>query len=570
MKRVLFVSVLLLSALFTAGNGQAAVWPGPDSQGYTGTTIPFSFTDISGAGTAVVLADDAVSAAVPVGFTFNFYGKDYTALYISSNGFITFTAGPDSGCCEGQNIPSPTGPNNLIAGYWTDLNPEAGGSIHYALTGPAGSRQFRVQFLNIPLLSGGGAATFQLVLHEGSNAIEMQLKDCAANAAQTYVTGIENYSGSAALQYNYGNYSLSDVGIMFSPPVITITTQPADRTVCAGDNAVFTAAADSSPAPAQQWQRSVNNGLIWGSLPGETSAALTVTASAALNNNRYRAVFTNGGIAVSNAALLTVVSLTTLPAAVPAGTVGVSYTDTQFSTAGAAGTVTYTLAAGALPSGLSLSAGGLLSGTPGEAGSFPITVKATDAGGCFTSSSFTLFIGQNNMATVPAATGNGNITLITSNPNCWFSNVIARTEAAAGSDAAFDYPYGLVGFTLNCSAGDVTITFPGNISGSAYRNYGPTVPGDAGTAAWHNTPDATVAGSSVVLHLTDGQPGDDTGVNGSISALGGPAGLLPVNTTSVPVPAMTDWGLLFFALLAGAGAAVHLGRRPQPDTASRD
>src|SRR5262249_22326279 len=54
----------------------------------------------------------------------------------------------------------------------------------------------------------------------------------------------------------------------------------------------------------------------------------------------------------------------------------------QLSTTGASGAVTFTVSSGALPNGLSLSAGGLLSGTVLQAGTFAFTVTATDAGGC--------------------------------------------------------------------------------------------------------------------------------------------------------------------------------------------
>src|SRR5205807_1260942 len=43
---------------------------------------------------------------------------------------------------------------------------------------------------------------------------------------------------------------------------------------------------------------------------------------------------------------------------------------------------TFTINSGTLPSGLSLSTAGVLSGTPTQTGTFPITVKVTDANGC--------------------------------------------------------------------------------------------------------------------------------------------------------------------------------------------
>ena len=57
---------------------------------YTVSNIPYSLT--AGTGTAVSLSDDAMSAAKAIGFTFNFFGTNYTNFYLCSNGFITFSA----------------------------------------------------------------------------------------------------------------------------------------------------------------------------------------------------------------------------------------------------------------------------------------------------------------------------------------------------------------------------------------------------------------------------------------------------------------------------------------------
>ncbi|HUX45573.1 MAG TPA: putative Ig domain-containing protein [Terracidiphilus sp.] len=62
------------------------------------------------------------------------------------------------------------------------------------------------------------------------------------------------------------------------------------------------------------------------------------------------------------------------------GTYNVAYTANVTATGGA-GTLTYSLASGPLPTGLSLSAAGVISGTPTVTGTFPITVKAADAFG---------------------------------------------------------------------------------------------------------------------------------------------------------------------------------------------
>ncbi|MEI9851083.1 MAG: putative Ig domain-containing protein [Sphingomonas sp.] len=56
----------------------------------------------------------------------------------------------------------------------------------------------------------------------------------------------------------------------------------------------------------------------------------------------------------------------------------------QLQTMGGSGPVSFTISAGTLPTGLTLSTGGLISGTPTVAGPFTFTVKATASGGGFT------------------------------------------------------------------------------------------------------------------------------------------------------------------------------------------
>jgi len=74
-------------------------------------------------------------------------------------------------------------------------------------------------------------------------------------------------------------------------------------------------------------------------------------------------------------------TITVTNPAVNTGTVGTPFSET-FTQSGAIGTATFSLASGTLPSGMSLSASGVLAGTPTQSGSFPITVKVTDSNGC--------------------------------------------------------------------------------------------------------------------------------------------------------------------------------------------
>jgi len=148
------------------------------------------------------------------------------------------------------------------------------------------------------------------------------------------------------------------------------------------------------------------------------------------------------------------------------------------------------------------------------------------------------------------------ITLQTNSPNCGFYNVSTKTEAQVGNDPNYDYPYGLVEFSLNCSNATVTITFPGNVP-STYRKYGPTTPGDPLTTQWYTFANAQINGNQVTLTLQDGQLGDDTGIDGIIIDQGGPG----QQQQELAVPTMTEWGILVFMVLAGLGSIFYLRKK---------
>lgn len=73
--------------------------------------------------------------------------------------------------------------------------------------------------------------------------------------------------------------------------------------------------------------------------------------------------------------------LTVSPASLPGGTAGAAYSQ-SLSQTGALGAPNYAVTAGALPPGLTLSAGGSIAGTPTATGTFNFTVTVSDASGC--------------------------------------------------------------------------------------------------------------------------------------------------------------------------------------------
>jgi hypothetical protein len=233
-KPTLYVFLIFFCLFVSAANVYAVPFPGPDSFGYTGTAIPLNLRDVSVTGTDVGLdsADDAV-AVVPIGFTFEYYGVSYTQVEISSNGFITFSPTGNSECCSGESIPNTSSPNNYIAGWWEDLDPGAGGIIRTGLIGAPGSRVFVVGFYNVRDYDDPTHVvnTFEIILHEGTNDIELAIQDIQFDDVDNKVVGIENLDGTDGIEiiyvtsndpaYSNGDSVISNQGYYFSSPKIS-------------------------------------------------------------------------------------------------------------------------------------------------------------------------------------------------------------------------------------------------------------------------------------------------------------------------------------------------------------
>lgn len=188
-----------LSAVVTPGGGGGSL----PTNSYSISSLPYA-PEPYNTGTFVTLGDDTQSASLPIGFTFCFFGSNYTNFYIGSNGWVAF--GPTATTFTSAPIPSTaaTIPKNCIMGPWQDWHPGIAGGpyINYQTLGTAPNRRLVVSWNNCPMFSCTTTlGTFQIVLYETSNIIEnhIQLKpNCLAWAGGTAVQGIHNAPGTVA------------------------------------------------------------------------------------------------------------------------------------------------------------------------------------------------------------------------------------------------------------------------------------------------------------------------------------------------------------------------------------
>ena len=122
--------------------------------------------------------DDRYAGAFPIGFTFQYYGVEYTQFYVSTNGLIQFTNPTTeyaNSCLTGNQY------KNTIYVFWDDLRTDVSGQptglIHYQTIGEAPNRQLIVQWTNMYFYGSNlPMGTFQAILSEGTNTIQFQYR----------------------------------------------------------------------------------------------------------------------------------------------------------------------------------------------------------------------------------------------------------------------------------------------------------------------------------------------------------------------------------------------------------
>jgi probable HAF family extracellular repeat protein len=138
------------------------------------------------------------------------------------------------------------------------------------------------------------------------------------------------------------------------------------------------------------------------------------------------------------------------------GTVGTAYTQTLASTGGTA-PVTWTLAAGTLPTGLTLKSTGVISGTPSKSGTFRFSIKATDKAKKTTTSYLTIAILDRLTITTPATAGFSSIGLTATGgkePYTWSIDPANPLQAGSVLESATVNSTGTIGSTFGAIVTD--------------------------------------------------------------------------------------------------------------------
>jgi hypothetical protein len=157
--------------------------------------------------TNVSLSDDIHSGVVNIGFSFNYYGSNYTQCVISSNNYITFNLANANTASPWQitnNLPNAGSAalHNAILAPWQDINPGGGGNIRYTTIGVAPNRIFVVEYCNIPMFSCSSLQfSSQIQLFENGNKIQTHIISkplCSTWNGGQAIHGVQNNGGTQA------------------------------------------------------------------------------------------------------------------------------------------------------------------------------------------------------------------------------------------------------------------------------------------------------------------------------------------------------------------------------------
>jgi len=125
----------------------------------------YSWIDASG-GTELILSDDGY-AAITLPFNFQFYDEAFSTIYLSSNGYLSFT---DETPWHYSNVPFPSADpahTYMIAPFWDDIYPASGGHIYVQSFG----NYWVAEWQDIYHIAGSLLGSFEVVLYNTGEII---------------------------------------------------------------------------------------------------------------------------------------------------------------------------------------------------------------------------------------------------------------------------------------------------------------------------------------------------------------------------------------------------------------
>jgi len=318
-----------------------------------------------GGGTSVTLTGANLGAATSVTF------GGTPAIITTNNASQIVATAPAHSAGTVDVVVTTVGGSATSSGAYTYGSPPVAGPVSATVA-------FNSSANPITLDISGGAATSVAIAGNAAHGTAV-----ATGTSITYTPAV-GYAGPDSFTYtatnSHGTSSPSAATITINPPTLALlpTTISAGTVAAAYSQTLLTS---GGTAP---YSYAVTAGSLPPGLSLSSSGTLSGTPSAS-GSFSFTIMATDsstgtGPFTSSQAYTLTIGSptISLSPATLPATTTGASYSQTLTASGGIA-PYSYAPTVGALPPGLSLSANGLLSGTPTAIGTFNFTITATDS-----------------------------------------------------------------------------------------------------------------------------------------------------------------------------------------------
>lgn len=340
-------------------------------------TVQLSYIVSAGAGPAITVHPTAQTICAGLNTSFSVTSPTATAFQWQLS--TTGAGGPWSNINNGGVYSNATTATLNITGALATMDGYQYRAVASVLCGSTNSNPALLTVQTAPAITSspanatvcaGGSTTFSVSATGTGLTYQWQVAVTGCGGAWTNLSNTAPYSGvtTATLTINpttaamtgYGYRCVvsgtcspaanSGCGLLTVNTPITITSQPAASTICAGAQTSFTVGATGT-TPGYQWQESINGGANWNNITnggvysGATTATLTLTSvTAGMTGYQYRVVVSGATpctAATSNPAILTVNTapvITTQPVASTTLCVG---GNTTYTVAASGTAVTY-------------------------------------------------------------------------------------------------------------------------------------------------------------------------------------------------------------------------------------
>ncbi|MFT3979739.1 MAG: M36 family metallopeptidase [Ferruginibacter sp.] len=290
------VTAAAVPATLTATSTTTTNWVGTNAQSHSAPNSLFSAN-------SAVPSDQILRTTAAIALGSNQSALSFWHRYDTEQGY-------DGGVVEISTDNGTTWTDldpKMILGYYNAVIDAASGTAiagRKAYTGSNGTSFIKTD-INISSYAGQSALfRWRFVSDNGTSATGWYVDDILVKneAVVNMRSSLFNASGTRAF------YADTVTMITNTCTGVSVTTQPANQTACAGANASFTVVA-AGTSPTYQWQVSTNSGGTWTNITGATTATLSLTAvTAGMTGNQYRVIISNTcpSTVTSNAATLTV------------------------------------------------------------------------------------------------------------------------------------------------------------------------------------------------------------------------------------------------------------------------